>query len=857
MGEVWKAHDSRLHRDVAVNVSAQQFTDRFEREARAIAALNHTNICILHDVGPNYLVMELIEGPTLADRIARGPIPLKEALAIAGQIADALEAAHEKGIVHRDLKPANIKIKPDGAVKVLDFGLAKTTGVTEASNPEDSPTISMAATQAGMILGTAAYMSPEQARGKVVDKRADIWAFGVVLHEMLTGKRLFQGEDLTETLASVVKEEPRLDQAPASVRRLLRKCLQKDPKRRLRDIGDAWDLLEETPTPAAPSRSAVNAGGLAAGVLLFLALATLSFIHFRQKPPVPEMVRFEVPAPAGGTFRSGSNATVSPDGRKLAFVHTGADSKTMVWVRSLNTEEARPLAGTEGVVDDPIWSPDSRFLAFANAGKLKKIEASGGPAQTLCDDATPNGGVWTSDNKILFGALGPLQLVSAAGGTPTPLTALDRSRNEAAHVNPTMLPDGNHFLYSRLSIPLENSGVYIGALDAKPDRQSARRLLPDATLAGYAPSPLTGNAPGFLLFIRGLNLLDSASAGTLMAQPFDVKRMELSGEAVPIAEQVQLFSASPSGVLAFRGAGAQGNGQLTWYDRKGSAISTPGETGQYYSLALSPDGTRVVYVLSTDLWLFEFARGGVSTKFTFGNPAFQPAWSADGSQIVFLSVRGSGWGLYRKASNLSGQEELLFQSPDIKAIPNWTHDGRFLMYSGSNSEGKGSGLWILPMDGSSADRKPVAFLRSEFNLFGGRFSPDGRWVAYGSNQSGKNEVYVLPFDASTPGSSSAGGLHQISKDGGADAHWSRDGKELYYLSTDGYLMSVEVNVAGSTFRTGTAQRLFKSPAKAFGSWDVSADGKRFLIAAPAASGTGAPAPLSIHVVLNWTELLKR
>jgi len=806
--------------------------------------------------------MELVEGATL-----KGPLPLETALNYAKQIADALEAAHDKGIIHRDLKPANIMITPAGVVKVLDFGLAAVTQPSGEGqeDPNRSPTLTMRATQAGMIMGTAAYMSPEQARGKAVDKRADIWSFGVVLYEMLTGKQLFQGEDLTETLAAVVKEEPRLDQAPAKVRRLLEACLRKDPRQRLQAIGD-WRLLlaESEPAASALSRSRFSWVVWGAAGILLVALAALAFVHFREKPTVNEMVRFEIPAPANTTLSSGptSDPVVSPDGRKIVFVATGADSKRMMWVRSLDSEEARPLAGTEDAYS-PFWSPDSRFLAFGGGAQLKRIDATGGPAQTLCDAPTIVGGFWTSDNRILFGTLGPLQVVSAAGGAPTPLTALDHSRNELEHGFPAMLPDGHHFLYLRLSIPLENGGVYVGSLDTKPEQQSTKKLLPDPTGTVYVPSPLAGSAPGFLLFVRGVTLTSGASGGTLMAQPFDPKRMELSGEAVPITEHVTLFSASPGGVLGFRNAaGTQGNSQLTWYDRKGSVLSTTGETGEHGSLALSPDQKRVVYQRGNDLWLFEFARG-VNTKFTFGNISQLPAWSADGSNIQFISIRGNGYGIYQKPSNLAGQEELLYQSSDPKGYPpDWSHDGKFLMYNALSADGKQGDLWVLMGGSSATDRKPISFLRTEFEENDGRFSPDDRWVAYGSNQSGKFEIYVLPFDASNPGSSAAGGLHQVSKDGGTDVHWSGDGKELFYLAPDGFLMSVDVNAAGGAFQTGAPQRLFKSPATGFGSWDVSADGKRFLIAAPAASGaensgSAGPASRPYHVVVNWTELLKR
>jgi Tol biopolymer transport system component len=570
-------------------------------------------------------------------------------------------------------------------------------------------------------------------------------------------------------------------------------------------------------------------------------------------------VRFDISAPANATLLGNSSPIVSPDGRKIAFAATGADRKTMLWVRSLDSEDARPLAGTEDARVYLFWSPDSRFLAFGSEGKLKRIEATGGPAQTLCDAPNVLGGFWTSDNRIVFGTLGPLEVVSASGGIPTPLTALDHSRDEQYHVLPAMLPDGLHFVYWRVSIPQENGGIYVGSLDAKPDQQSTKRLLPDISGAVYVPSPLMGDAPGFLLFVRGAKVSSAAASGTLMAQPFDPKRLELSGEAVPVAEQVPVrggFSASATGVLAFGISGIEGSTQLTWYDRKGNVLSTAGEIGEYQSLALAPDASRVAYQRGADLWLFEFARG-VNTKFTFGYPSQTPAWSADGSRIAFMSLRGNGYGIYQKASNLAGQEELLYQSPNPKGYPpDWSHDGKFLMYNELSSDGKQGDLWILPMGGSATDRKPLSFLRTEFEEGGGRFSPDDRWVAYVSNQSGKAEIYVLPFDASNPGSSAPGGLRQVSKDGGLDVRWSANGKELFYLAPDGYLMSVDVNAAGGAFQIGAPQRLFKSLA-GYGSWDVSADGKRFLIAAPAASSAAPQASSPYHVVVNWTQLLKR
>jgi eukaryotic-like serine/threonine-protein kinase len=854
MGEVYRAKDSKLKREVALKVLPDLFAGdperlaRFEREAKVLASLNHPNIAQIYGVEERALVMELVEGRTL-----HGPLPLETALNYVRQIADALEAAHDKGIVHRDLKPANIMITPAGVVKVLDFGLAAVPQSFDPSNPANSPTLTISPTRAGMIVGTAAYMSPEQARGNAVDKRADIWAFGVVLYEMLTGKPLFEGETVSDTLAQVLTKEPDWEQVPARVRRLLEACVQKDARQRLQALGD-WRLLltDGQPQATAPSRSWLVWVLATVAAAFALIAAALAFVYFREKPPVKEMVRFEIPAPADATFDSGP--AVSPDGRNIAFIAIGADRKPMLWVRSLDAEEARPLAGTEDA-GSPFWSPDSRFLAFWNGEKLEKIEATGGPAQTLCDAASFASGFWTSDNRILFGTQGPLQVVSAAGGMPMPLTTLDHSRNEILHAAPSMLPDGHHFVYWRFSIPTENGGVYVGSLDAKPEQQSNKRLLAGTSAAGYVPTPQAGNAPGFLLFARGFTLLSGASGNTLLAQPFDPQRLELSGEAVPIAEQVTSASASSTGVLAFRTGEIRGNSQLTWYDRKGSALSTVGEVGEYRELALSPDQTRVAYWRRGDLWLFEFARG-VNTKFTFGSISEYPAWSADGSRIAFVSIRGSEYGIYQKASNLAGQEELLYRSLESKGQANWASDGRFLVYHAPNSNGKQADLWILPMGGSAMDRKPLSFLRTEFDECCGRFSPDGRWVAYVSNQSGRYEIYVLPFDASNPGSPASGGLHQVSKDGGDYVRWSGDGKGLFYVAPDGYLMSVDVNAAGGAFQTGAPQRLFKSPASP-DAWDVSADGKRFLIAAPAASGAAPPASRTYHVVMNWTELLKR
>ena len=473
MGEVWRARDPRLNRDVAIKVSTQQFTDRFEREARAIAALNHPNICTLFDTGPNYLVMEFIEGPTLAERIAQGPIPLEEALGIARQIGDALEAAHDKGIVHRDLKPANIKIKPDGTVKVLDFGLAKSTAEVEVT--ADSPT--MLLSTVGMILGTAGYMAPEQARGTTVDKRADIWAFGVVLYEMVTGTRLFERETITDTLAAVIKEEPDLVKAPARVQRLLRKCLEKDPKRRLRDIGDMGLLLESEVAVAAPSRSRFGTGGWIAAAVLFVAAPGLSLVawrHFSEETPV---VRMTLQTPEKAQLNAAAAIpSISPDGRHVAFA-ARVDGKAGLWLRDLDALGARLLPGTDGA-GYPFWSPDSRWLAFFARGKLKKIDVTGGSALTLCDAAQGRGGSWSQEDLIVYGVAGlGLFRVPASGGAPTLLSEPERTASETNHRAPWFLPDSRHFLYTARSDDYEKSRIYVDSIDARPGSKTRREIL--------------------------------------------------------------------------------------------------------------------------------------------------------------------------------------------------------------------------------------------------------------------------------------------------------------------------------------------------------------------------------------------
>jgi eukaryotic-like serine/threonine-protein kinase len=881
MGEVYRARDSKLGREVALKVLPDAFSRdsdrmaRFQREAKVLASLNHTNIATIHgleDSGKTHaLVMELVEGPTLADRIRAGPIPMEEALRIAKQICDALEYAHEHGIVHRDLKPANVKVTADDAVKVLDFGLAKAIeGDAASADIATSPTMSRMATLAGVLLGTAAYMSPEQAKGKPVDRRADIWAFGCVLYEMLTGKMAFRGETVTDTLAAVIKEEPDWTQLPAAtpvrIRVLLQRCLQKDPKQRLRDIGDARISIEEvlsgaqdTASPGAASKPERSwllwTMGAAAGIFI-LATAFFSFLYFRQKPPATQAVRFEMPLPDKTNF--GGALSVSPDGRRVAFIATSADGQARLWVRSLDTLQVRPLDGTEGASGWPFWSPDSNFLAYGTGGKLLKIDVSGGPAQVLCDASLMLGGVWTNDDRIIFSSGGALLQVAAAGGTPSPVGI-------GAGGFPALLPDGRHLVFSLGPPGARNAGLYVESLDAKPGEQAPKKLLSDLSTVVYVPS--SDPMVGYLLFVRGSG---SGAVGTLMAQAFDSRRLELTGDAVPVAEQVSInvFSASATGVLVYAsGQGSmngpsRGNirGQLTWFDRQGKVLGVMGDLGVYRSLALSPDGKNVAFerndpqTQNRDIWLYEIARG-VTTRFTF-DPAWDsnPVWSPDGSRIAFTSQRLGAFNLYEKTSNLAGEDELLFKSNDGKVPSSWSRDGRFLMYYNNTPPAH---VWALPLGGVEADRKPIPIAVSQFNEAIGRFSPDGRWVAYNSNESGRDEIYVRPFDiSSAAGSPAAGGTPvtgkwMVSKGGGGTPLWRADGKELFYLSADGTAMAVDVSTTG-VFQAGIPKPLFKVPTGVI-FWDVTPDGKRFLLPAPSAASPAA----ALTVVLNWEALLKK
>jgi len=863
MGEVYLGTDTRLDRSVAIKVSSREFNDRFEREARAISALNHPNICTLHDIGPNYLVMEHIEGETLSKIIGRGPLPLDKALSYAVQIVDALAAAHAKGVIHRDLKPGNIIITKHG-VKVLDFGLAKLSTERLSSDSASSiDTMTEPITRAGAVLGTLYYMPPEQVEGKETDERSDIFSFGVVLYEMITGHRPFGGDTQAAVLASLLKDPPPpMSQwqpaVPRALERVVRKCLEKKPEDRWQSARDLKPTLELIDLDA-PGMSTSTASAslpipvqtppqkkwlwpVLAGALLVILAAGAAALWLKPSAPA-RAARFEITLPEGVQFSQ--YVSVSPDGHKLVFNATG--DKAGLWIRDLDTLQWRQLAGTEGS-SSPFWSPDSRFLGFSVGAELKKIEVAGGPPQTLCTSPTAVGtGAWSKDNVIVFGGKprGPLRRVSAAGGIPTDVTVIDSKRGENYHLIPTFLPDGKHFVYT-ISGSAAVSGVYVGSLDVKPAEQSKERLLTTILGAPYAD--------GNIFFLRD---------GTLMAQQFDAGKLQLRGEPVPIAEHVGAelsagyFAVSPTGVLAYRtGATVTAGLQHAWFDREGKVTGTFGEPNNDVGMRFSPDGTHAAerdgpQQTRGDIWLLDFARG-VRTRLTFRqNLGSYPVWSSDGSRIAF-SAGDSPDTIYEKSASGAGEEKELLKRPGEISLPtSWSRDGRFLLYTAANVPKTGSDLWVLPLEG---DRKPVPLLRTEFNEANSTFSPDGRWVAYVSNETGRNEIYVRPFVSSGSSGPSLGeGKWQVSKDGGTNPKWRADGKEIIF-SFGPAMMSVDVNGAGAGFQMGTAKQLFQFPPN--NGWDITSDGKRFMmIVAPNQGVQAAPTPIT--VVLNWQADLKK
>ena len=822
MGDVYLARDTRLKRDVALKVLPEAFAAdpermaRFEREACVLASLNHPNIAQIYGVENGGLAMELANGES-----PKGPMPFEHAWKIAAQIVDALEYAHEKGIIHRDLKPANIRITADGAVKLLDFGLAKSFPATSASaeSAADASQPVPDATLPGVILGTGAYMAPEQVMGRSADQRVDIWAFGVVLYELLAGRRPFRGDGLPQIMAAVIRDEADLTPIPWRARPLIERCLQKDPKKRLRHIGDAALLLgdEKRTAPAKPGNTVLS-GSLA---IVMLLLAALAVIHFGESPPRPEPARTSILLPEKSRIRA---LAVSPDGRQIAAALV-KDGKQQIWVRALDSLEFTPLAGTDGAAG-PFWSPDSRYIGFFADAKVKKIERTGGPVQTLCDALGGMGGTWNRKGDILFStdALGRVQRVSANGGAPSDVPQQPATGN----FFPSFLPDGEHYLARRNRVPgSANSGIWLSSI-ASPE---SRQILPDFSIPEFV-EPMPGSHVGQVLFTRN---------GTLMILPFDTKRLEPVGNARPVAQGV---AESPGqwtscrGLLAYL-SGQRANWQYVWRDRTGRNLGVAaGDAGAV--VGISPDGRRLVGGYH-GIRVLHLA-GGADTQITFGDAGQDPVWSPDGRYVAFGSVGG----IYRKLAGGAGVRELLTSGKGLMVPKSWSPDGRFVLYDQLNP-GTGVDMFAIPMDG---ERKPFVVVQTAANEDQGQFSPDGHWVAYTSNESGVSEIYVVPFPPSEEG-----GKWMVSRGGGVQPRWNRNGKELFYISPDSKMMSVEVSTHPA-FQTGVPQSLFLTDLVDTGirsgpmSWDVAPDGNRFLIISDSSTHS------SLTVALNWQAGLK-
>jgi Tol biopolymer transport system component/tRNA A-37 threonylcarbamoyl transferase component Bud32 len=859
MGDVYRARDTKLHRDIALKIVSDRFVadsdrlTRFQREAQILASLNHPNIAQIYGLEEQgalrALVMELVDGRTLAEVLTSKPggLPIVDAVNIARQIAEALESAHERGVIHRDLKPGNVMLTGDDErVKVLDFGLARATDPVPGPGAADSPTVtSPALTQAGLVLGTAAYMSPEQAKGRTADKRSDVWSFGCVLYEMVTGTPPFAGENVADTLAAVLTRDPDWSRVPVStprsVRVCLERCLLRDRHERISDFSTVRFLLadivrlDHSTGGTAPSASSRRWFVGAALTVLLAVVGAAIWAGWPAPTGAPEAIRFQVLPPTDSAFSV--YVALSPDGRHLAFTATGADAIVRLWIRDLDEVEARVLPGTEGA-QSIIWSPDSRRIAFGFSNQLKKIDIAGGPPELVCEAESPVGsGAWGPDDIILFGSrggAGGISRVSASGGAVTPLTF----REGGTSSFPSLLP-GRRFLYYRRGAV---EGIFAGSIDAAPEQQPTTAVLPSAHAAAYV-RPIDANG-GYLFFVRDQ---------TLMVQPFNEQTLKLSGDAMPIGRIATVnayaaFSASSNGRLAYRSGGRSTSRQLTWFDRDGRRLGTAGDPGSHEQIALSPDGMRAAYrdddgAVAGDLWLADLTRGVSERLTTERSLGGFPVWSPDGTRLAYRVVND----VVEKRATGVGDLEVLLRSPIQTTPTSWSRDGRFILLTTIGPSNTLLDIDILPMQG---DRRSVSFIRTQYNESQATFSPDGHWVAYTSNESGRNEVYVRSFTPPGSPASSTVARARISRDGGNSPVWRDDGRELIFRSASGAPMAAEVIHTSTSFHAGSPTLLFETPAVP---WDVTPDGQRFLVSMP--PPTELPTPITID--LNWESTLKR